>query len=58
MVRGNLVGADDFAEIGGDALGHAAGVDEDERSAVLLNQFAEALVNFGPDFVGHDGFKR
>ena len=57
VVGGDAVGAEQFGQIGGDALGQAAGVDEHERRAVRFDQLSQAPVNFGPDFVRHHGFQ-
>ena len=42
-----------LVEAGGQALGQAAGVDEDERGAVLLDQLEQAGVHRRPDRAAH-----
>ena len=39
-------------------LREPAGVDEDQRGAVLPHQFGEPVVDLGPHLVGHDGRER
>ena len=38
-----------------DPLGHAAGVDENQRAAMRLDQLAQPGIDFGPLFVHTDG---
>ena len=56
-MRGDVLRADAFGEGAGGALGHAARVDENERRAVRLDQLRDPVVDFRPDFAGHDGFE-
>ncbi|VVP47538.1 hypothetical protein PS732_05230 [Pseudomonas fluorescens] len=58
VVRGHCVFAQAFAEVAAQALGEAAGVDENQRGAVLAGQFGEAIVDQLPNVVGHDGGQR
>ena len=41
-----------------DQLGKAARVAKDQSGLVLTNQIGDALIDFFPDFVGHQGFQR
>ena len=58
VMRGDRILAETVREFAGDPLGHAAGVDEDERRAMALDQFGEAAVDLGPDLVRHHRFER
>ena len=58
VVAGDMLLTDSFSEAMGDALGERAGVDEDQRGAVLLDQLAEAVVDAVPEVVGGDGGER
>ncbi len=42
----------------GDALRHAAGVDEHEGGAVRLDQIDQTIVDLLPDLAGHDRLER
>src|SRR5690606_16470380 len=48
VVRGHDALAEPFLEGEADLLRELAGVDEDQRGAVLANQRAEAIVDLGP----------
>src|ERR1019366_844673 len=52
VVGADALFAEAFAQVVGDALGHAPRVDEDERRPVLLDERGEAIVDFAPLLVG------
>ncbi len=54
VVARDRVLADQARELGGDALGHLAGVDEDERRAVCSHELGHAGVDLLPLLVGAD----
>ncbi len=54
MGRDQVV-ANALAQVHGEALGETAGVDEDQRRAVLHGQFGEAVVDLAPHFIAGDG---
>ena len=58
VMRRDLVGAEPLRQRAGGALGHAAGVDEDQRRAVRLDQLGDAVVDLLPDLARHDRFER
>ncbi len=58
VMRGDRAVGDPFRQFMGDALRHAAGVDEHERGAVRLDQIDQAIVDLLPDFAGHDRLER
>ncbi len=58
VMRGDRLLAETLREFAGDPLGHAAGVDEDERRAMALDQLRQAPVDLGPHFVGHHRLER
>ena len=57
-VRGDRFLTETVAEMARDAFRHPAGIDEDERGAVALNQVGEPIVVLRPHFVRHDGRRR
>jgi len=57
VVRADTVLAETFAEVMRDALGHAAGVHEDERRRVLAYPLGKSIVDFGPLLVGRNGLQ-
>jgi len=56
-MRGDRVIAQTFREMVGDALGETAGVDKDERGAVLPYQLGHTPVDFFPHLVGSNRAK-
>ena len=58
VMGGDGLLAETLGELAGDPLRHAAGVDEHQRRAVLLDQRGEAVVDLGPDLVRHHRFER
>ena len=55
MVGGDVLGAEALAEFEGDLFDEAAGVDEDERGAVILGVGGELVEDLLPHAVGGDG---
>ena len=55
VMGGDVLRADAFADDVGEALDHAAGVDEDEGGSVFEREFGEAIVDGIPDGVRGDG---
>ncbi len=53
MVRGNRLLAQPVAEVAGDALGQAPGVDEHQGGAVFARQGGQAVIDQAPDIGGH-----
>ena len=53
---GDGIVAEMAGEVIGDALGEAAGIGKDERSAVFFDEFDEFQIELVPDFVAHNGF--
>ena len=49
MVRLHELNAGELVEVGGEPLGAASGVDEDERAPVLANQLENLGLDVGPD---------
>lgn len=58
VMGGDGVLAQALAQVPCRPLGHAAGVDEDERRGMRGRQFGQPVVHPVPHFVGHDGFER
>src|SRR5688500_506749 len=58
VVRSHLIVAQALGKLTGDPLGHASGVDENERGAVRLNELGQAIIDLGPDFGRHYGLER
>ena len=58
VVRGDVLLAERLGQRPGDALRHAARVDEHERGAVRLDEGAEPPVDLGPDLAGHHRLER
>ena len=58
VVGGDMFFAEAVRQLPGDALRHSAGVDEDERGAMLLRQRRDPFVDLRPDFRRHHGFER
>ena len=58
MVRGHRLLAQPLGQVTRGALGHATGVDEDQRGAVLAGELGEAVVDGVPGVVGHHRFER
>ena len=58
VMRGDLLGPSRSERWRVDPLGQPAGVDEDERRAMRLDQFGEAVVDLAPDLARHDRFER
>ena len=58
MMRGEEMLADALGKLPRHPLGHAAGVDEDQRGAVRLDQLGQAPKYLLPDFGRHHGFER
>ena len=58
VMRGDRVLAEPLGELAGDALGHAARVDEHERRAVLLDELGEAPIDLRPHVARHHRFER
>ena len=58
MVRSHMILAQALGKLTGDPLGHASGVDENERGAVRLNELGQAIIDLGPDFGRHYGLER
>ena len=56
--RGDSPSSGELVEAGGQALGQAAGVDEDERRAVRADQLEQAGVHRRPDASGGPGRRR
>ncbi len=54
VMRGHGVTSEAFGEIVGNALGQAAGIDEDERGGMLIGELRKAIVDFAPHFIGGD----
>ena len=57
VVGADVLLADALGEGEGDALGEAAGVDEDEGRAVLRDELGEAVVDVAPLLAGGDGLE-
>ena len=57
-MRGHRLLAQPLTQVPGRALGHAPGVDENQRRAVLADQRGQLLIDFLPHFVGHHRFER
>ena len=57
VMRQDLLFAEPLPQLMGDALGQLAGVDEDERAAVLLDELHQSLVDLGPVLVGADSLE-
>ena len=57
VVGADVLLADALGEREGGALGEAAGVHEDERRAVLLDELGEAVVHVAPLLAGGDGLE-
>ena len=57
MRRHGLI-AEPVGELARDALGHAPGVDEHQRRAVLFDELGQARVGFGPHLVRHHRLER
>ncbi len=58
VMRGHPLGAEPFRELARHPLGEAAGIDEDQRRAVRLDQLGQPVVNLLPDFARHHRFER
>src|SRR5262245_48797306 len=58
MMRGDACFADPVRELAGDAFGHTARVDEDERSAVAFDEFSQPVIDLVPNLGRHHGFER
>ena len=58
MVGGDRAIAEPLRQFARDALGHAAGVDEHQRRAVLLDETREAIVDLRPYLIRHHRFER
>ena len=54
VMRGDVVFANPLAQLMRDPLRQPPGVDEDQRGAMLLDQFHQAVVNLVPHLVGGD----
>ena len=57
-MRGDGLFAETVGELARDAFGHAPGVDEHQRRAVLLDELGQARVNFLPHLVRHHRLER
>jgi hypothetical protein len=58
VMRGDPLGAQPFRQLPRHPLGEAAGIDEDQRRAVRLDQLGQPVVNLLPDFARHHRFER
>ena len=58
VMRGDGLFAETVGELARDALGHAPGVDEHERGAVLRDELGQAGVDFRPHFLRHHRLER
>ena len=58
VVGSHMILAQALEKLPGDALGHAPGVDEDQRGAVGLDEFGHAIVDLGPNLRRHHRFER
>ena len=58
VMRGHLIGAEAFRQLPRHPLGQPAGVDEDQRGAVRLDQRGQAVVDLLPDLARHHRFER
>ena len=58
VMRGDGLIAEPIGKLARDAFGHAPGVDEHERGAVLLDELSQARVDFPPHLVRHHRLER
>ena len=58
MVRGHRILAEPFGEMACRAFDRAAGVGEDQRGAMLFDQFGEAVVHQTPRVIAHHRLQR
>ena len=58
VMGGDLILAATVRQVTGDTLGQPAGVDEDDRGAVVRRERGQAIVDLHPDLVGHDRLQR
>ncbi len=58
VMRGHLIGAEPLRQLPRHPLGQPAGVDEDQRGAVRLDQLGQAVVDLLPDLARHHRFER
>src|SRR5256885_9089121 len=58
VVRGHVIGADALGQLARHPLRQPAGVDEDKRGAMRLDQLGQALVDLLPDLGRHYGLER
>ena len=54
VVRGDGMFAQALTQVPGHALGHAPGVDENQRGPMLAGQLCQPVIHQLPDIVGHD----
>ncbi len=53
-----MLRADPLGQLARDPLGHPAGVDEDQRGTMRLDQLGQALIDLLPHLRRHHGFER
>src|SRR5215210_4218082 len=58
MMRRDGHGAETVGKLAGNTFCHSAGVDEDERRPMILDQLRQSIINLVPDLRGHDRFER
>ena len=58
VVRGHVLGADPLRQLARHPLRHPAGIDEDQRGAMRLDQVRETLIDLLPHLGRHHGFER
>ncbi len=57
VMRADVLLAQAIRHCAGHPFGHPAGVDEDQRRAMCLDQLRQTVVDLLPHIRGHDGFK-
>ncbi len=58
VVSSHLILAQTIENLPGHALRHAPGIHEDQRRAMRLNEFGQAIVDLGPNLRRHHRFER
>src|SRR4051794_23144919 len=58
MMRRDRHGAETVGKLAGHTFCHSAGVNEDERRPMILNQLRQSIIDLVPDLRGHDRFER
>ena len=58
VMRAHLVLAEPVRQLPGDTLGQPACVDEDQRRAMRVGEFHQAIIDLVPDLARHHGFER